>query len=546
MTPRESAARPHRAVVIGAGVAGLATAGLLSRDGYDVVVLEKEQQVGGRAGVLVDEQFRWDMGPSWWLMPEAFKHFYQLFHTSVEAELDLVYLNDPAFRIFTEGYPVLDISTGRQNVYELFEQLEPGSGPAIEHYLHGMEADYRLAMERFLYTNFTQLRGLATPDILRNLGRLLRSLTRSLEGDVTTRFRDIRLRQLLSYAAVFLSSVPKSTPALYGILNYTTLVEGVAYPLGGFSTFVGSLHRLATRAGATILTGAEVQRIEQGDSAVRKRAHVSGVLYRDESGQHRIEADVVVSCADRQHTESQLVADECASRPRYWKRRNPGMSCVLAYLGVSGDLPELAHHSLIFSRDWNADFAAVFNQHRTTNTSSDRSQFSESLYLCRPSATDPTVAPAGHENLFLLIPVPAMDDGILGNLNHPEDPETTAIVDAAIDLVAERTGIADLAQRIVKRHTVGPGDFQDRFNAWQGNALGLAHTLSQSAFFRGSNVSKYVDGLYFAGSTTAPGVGLPMCLISAENLIKRLRDDATTGPLQTPLQPLARSETHSH
>ncbi|GAA2045394.1 phytoene desaturase [Yaniella flava] len=544
MTQHESSARPQRAVVIGAGVAGLATAGLLSRDGYDVVVLEKEHQVGGRAGVLVDEDFRWDMGPSWWLMPEAFEHFYQLFDTSVEEELDLVYLNDPAFRIFTQGYPALEISTGHQNVYELFEQLEPGSGPVIERYLRGMETDYRMAIERFLYTNFTQLRGLATPDILGKLGRLLRSLTRSLDADVTKRFRDTRLRQLLSYAAVFLSSAPKSTPALYGILNYTTLVEGVAYPMGGFSTFVDSLHRLATQAGATILTGAEVLHIEQDDASKGKRGRVAGVLYRNESGQHRIEADVVVSCADRQHTESQLVAGARASRPRYWKRRNPGMSCVLAYLGVAGDLPELAHHSLIFSRDWDADFAAVFSQHRTS-ASSNRSQFSESLYLCRPSATDPTVAPAGYENLFVLIPVPAMDDGIVGNLNHSEDPETTVIVDAAIDLVAERTGIADLAQRIVKRHTVGPGDFQDRFNAWQGNALGLAHTLSQSAFFRGSNVSKYLDGLYFAGSTTAPGVGLPMCLISAENVVKRLRDDTTTGPVQTPLDPIATPDTHN-
>lgn len=535
----------RRAVVIGAGVAGLAAAGLLSRDGYDVIVLEKEDQVGGRAGVLVDEHFRWDMGPSWWLMPEAFEHFYHLFDTTVEAELDLVYLNDPAFRVFTEGSPPLDVHTGRQNIYELFELIEPGSGPAIERYLRAMETSYRLAIEHFLYTNFTQLRALATPDILSNLGRLLRSLVRSIDTDVTKRFRDTRLRQLLSYAAVFLSSAPTSTPALYGILNYTTMIEGVAYPMGGFATFVESLHRLAIKAGATIQTGAEVRCIEQDDSPQHSRRRVSGVLYRDATGEHRIEADVVVSCADRQHTESQLLADDRASRPKYWRRRNPGMSCVLAYLGVAGSLPELAHHSLIFSRDWDADFAAVFNQRPNKPTTGDRAQFSESLYLCCPSATDPSVAPADHENLFVLIPVPAMADGIVGNLNHAEDDEVTAIVDAAIALVASRTGITDLAQRIVKRHTVGPGDFQDRFNAWQGNALGLAHTLSQSAFLRGSNTSKYLDGLYFAGATTVPGVGLPMCLISAENVVKRLRDDASTGPLHAPLRPVTKAETHN-
>ena len=267
------------------------------------------------------------------------------------------------------------------------------------------------------------------------------------------------------------------------------------------------------------------------------------MTYRDADGEHYLAADVVVSCADRHHTETRLVTEKRSARPKYWKRRNPGLSCVLAYLGVEGELPQLAHHSLVFSRDWDPDFAAVFPQ--TPDNNKDRSAFSKSLYVCRPSATDPSVAPEGHENLFILVPVPAMDDGIVGSLNHSEDPETTAIVDQAIELIGERIGVPDLGARIVARHTVGPGDFQDRFNAWQGNALGLAHTLSQSAFFRGSNAAKHIDGLYYAGATTVPGVGLPMCLISAENIVKRLRDDASTGPLPTPLQPTAARVTHN-
>lgn len=542
MTPQHTAPAGPRVIIIGAGVAGLASAGLLARDGYDVTVLEQQDQVGGRAGVLEDAGFRWDMGPSWWLMPRAFEHFYRLMGTTVEAELELVALNEPAFRVFTEDHPVLDVATGLANIRDLFECLEPGAGAVIERYLSGMETDYRLAIERFLYTNFTHLRGLATVPILRRLGRLGVKLTRSIETDVAAQFEHVQLRQLLTYAAVFLSSAPKITPAFYGIMNYTTLVEGVSYPMGGFGTFVDSLHRLAVAAGARIHTGATVHHIHT-ETTGGKTSRATGVTYRDATGEHYLAADVVISCADRQHTETQLVDDKRAARPKYWRRRNPGMSCVLAYLGVKGQLPQLAHHSLFFSADWDPDFDAVFPP--DASASQSRSAFSKSLYVSRPSATDPSVAPAGHENVFILVPVPAMDDGIVGSLNHTPDPETTAIVDQAIDLVGARIGVPDLAERVVTRHTVGPGDFQDRFNAWQGNALGLAHTLSQSAFFRGSNASKHIGNVFFAGATTVPGVGLPMCLISAENIVKRLRHDTTTGPLPEPLQPTAARVTHN-
>lgn len=543
MTSNAQVTQPT-AVVIGAGVAGLATACLLRRDGYDVVVLERLGQVGGRAGVLEDEGFRWDMGPSWWLMPQAFAHFYELMGTSVEAELDLVPVNDPAFRLFTEGYPAIDVSTGSQNIYELFESLEPGSGETIQRYLEAFEVDYRLSVDQFLYTNFGELKGLMTPEILGRMGRLLRKLTRSLDADVASQFQHPQLRQLLTYAAVFLSSAPKATPAFYGIMNYTTMVEGVRYPMGGFSRFVASLHRLALQSGARVLTGADVQRIEYQPQTTGQSNRVGSVIYRDETGEHRVSADVVVSSADRQHTEAKLLPGKKSSRHRYWKRRNPGMSCVLVYLGIEGSLPQLPHHSLIFSKDWDPDFDAVFNQKAKNATSQDATAFSKSLYVCRPSATDPSVAPAGHENVFLLIPVPAVSNGIVGNLDHSPDPETTDIVDQALQLVGSRIGVADLAQRVVKQYTVGPGDFEERFNAWRGNALGLAHTLSQSAFFRGKNTARDVEGLYFAGATTTPGVGLPMCLISAENVVKSLRDDTSTGPLVPPLLPEATQPTN--
>jgi len=196
-------------------------------------------------------------------------------------------------------------------------------------------------------------------------------------------------------------------------------------------------------------------------------------------------------------------------------------------LGVRGELPQLAHHTLLFTRDWQEGFEAIYG-------SAPHIPDPASIYVCRPSATD-EVAPDGHENLFVLIPVPA-DTGIgVGGLDGAGDPCVEQTVDAAIDQLAQWCGIPDLRERIVLRRSVGPADFEREFGAWRGGALGPAHTLRQSALLRGSNVSSKVDGLLFAGATTIPGIGLPMCLISAELVIKRLRDDRSAGPMAVPL-----------
>jgi phytoene desaturase len=197
---------------------------------------------------------------------------------------------------------------------------------------------------------------------------------------------------------------------------------------------------------------------------------------------------------------------------------------VLVLLGVRGELPRLAHHSLLFARDWQEGFDAIFGEHRSVPTPT-------SLYVCRPSATD-DVAPPGHENLFVLVPVPADTTIGAGGVDGAGDAGVERIADEAIAQIAQWTGTPDLAERVVVRRTIGPADFERDFGAWRGGALGPGHTLRQSAMFRGSNASSRVSGLLYAGATTIPGIGLPMCLISAELVVKRLRDDTTAGPLR--------------
>jgi phytoene desaturase len=197
-------------------------------------------------------------------------------------------------------------------------------------------------------------------------------------------------------------------------------------------------------------------------------------------------------------------------------------------LGVRGSLPPLMHHTLFFTSDWKENFGRIFG--RTPSVPSPAS-----FYVCMPSATDDTVAPPGYSNLFLLVPVPA-DPGLgTGGLDGRGSPRIEEVADAAIAQLASWADIPDLAERIVVRLTIGPGDFARDLHSWKGGALGPAHTLRQSAFFRGANASSAVTGLFYAGGSTIPGIGLPMCLISAEILLKRLRSDTSTTPLPVPL-----------
>jgi phytoene desaturase len=514
-----------RAIVIGGGIAGLATAALLARDGHDVVLLEKNPELGGRAGSWERDGFRFDTGPSWYLMPEVFDHFFKLLGTTAAEQLELVQL-DPGYRVYGEGYASpIDVAAAAADNIALFESVERGAGPRLAQYLTNARDIYDLAVQKFLYSTFAKLGPVFTRDVVSKGGRLGSLLLTPLSRLTARTVKDRRLRQILGYPAVFLGSSPDRAPSMYSLMSHLDLVDGVLYPMGGFTQVIAAIAGLARAEGVEVRTGATVRRI-----LVENGAAV-GVELDDEQGEVEVlRSDLVVSAADLHHSETVLLehATDRTYPQRYWDSKVAGPSALLLYLGVSGELPQLEHHTLLFSKDWKGNFDAIFGS---------RTHVPDipSLYVCKPSGVDPDVAPEGTENVFVLVPLPA-DPGLgHGGIGGGGDPAIEALTDRVIAQISDWAGIPDLAERIVLRRSVGPADFVDELNSWKGSALGPAHTLRQSAFFRAGNQSRKVRGLYYAGSSTIPGIGLPMCLISAELVIKRLRGDVSAGPLPEPL-----------
>ena len=512
-------------VVIGGGIAGLASAALLAKDGHEVTLLEGRSSVGGRAGSWERDGFRFDTGPSWYLMPEVFDHFFRLLETRADEQLKLVTL-DPGYRVLFEGVSEpIDITASREENLELFDRIEPGSRRRMEKYLDSARDVYEIAKKRFLYTSFADIRPLLRRDVLSRAGTLVSLLLTPLATLVRRTVKDARLQQILGYPAVFLGSSPYIAPSMYHLMSHLDLEGGVLYPMGGFTELIARIEALAEAQGVTVVTDSPVTAINTRDGVV------TGVDYTDAAGTHRtLVADIVVSAADLHHTETKLLPAALQTFPQeYWDRKVAGPSALLIYLGVSGELPQLEHHTLFFARDWKAGFDQIFGENPSIPDPA-------SIYVCKPSGIDRSTAPEGYENLFVLVPIPA--DPTIGKGDEDGDGDTRieTLADRVIAQISVWAGIPDLASRITLRRTLGPGDFASDLNSWRGTALGPAHTLAQSAMFRSGNKSRKVEGLFYAGGSTIPGIGLPMCLISAEVVLKRIRGDRSTEPLAEPLR----------
>lgn len=493
--------------IIGGGIGGLATAALLAKAGYNVTVYEKNEQLGGRAGLLEIDGFRFDTGPSWYLMPDVFQHFFELLGRSVDNELSLVRLA-PAYKVFFENESPIVVTSQIDKDVETFEAIEPGSGEMLRKYVALSEHIYRLSLDHFLYTNFTDPRDVLHRNVLKNGVSMATLTSKSIHSHVSQYVSDQRLQQILEYPMVFLGTSPFSAPAIYSLMSALDFNEGVFYPRGGMYTIIERIIDAGKDLGVTYRTNCEVAKITTGRNSATGIKLASG---------EEISADIVISNGDIHHTETQLLEPRLRSFPNdYWAKKEASPSALLLYLGVKEKLPQLEHHNLLFVRDWKENFKAIFDEKKMP--------LPASMYICKPSATDDSIAPKGHENVFVLVPLPA---GI--ELNGEEQE---ALVDEYLQQIHDMTNV-DLRQHIVSKTVFGPNDFRTKYFSWQNSMLGQSHRLAQSALFRTPNKSKKVTNLYYVGASTTPGIGLPMCLIGAELVYKRISGDTRGGRVKS-------------
>jgi phytoene desaturase len=485
--------RKPRIIVIGSGIGGLASAALLAKDGYAVTVLEKNEQPGGRASVLEKDGFVFDMGPSWYLMPDVYERFFNAMGAATSDYLQLKRLS-PHYRIFHADGSYSEITGNLEADKALFEQLEPGAAAAFDRYLAEAKVKYDVSVQAILYRNFIKPWDFLAKDV-RDKGRQLQ-VFESMERYVGRYFKTEKMRQIILYTLVFLGGIPRNTPALYSLMAHVDFNLGVWYPDGGMIAVTRALVALGEKHGVQYCYNEPVTCIETANGQV-SRVHTGAATY---------EAEYVISNADYAHTET-LIDNPKARQfsARYWQKRTLAPSAFILYLGVEGVIPELVHHNIMFGPDWTKHFRDIADNPSWPET--------PSLYICNPNKTDEHVAPPGHENLFVLVP-------IASGLSETEESRQQ-YGDKMIAYIEETLNIR-LQDRIIIRRDFSVTDFATRYNSLRGTALGLAHTLRQSSLFRPPNRSKRLKNLYYVGANTNPGIGVPMCLISAHLVRDRL------------------------
>ncbi len=494
-------------VVIGSGIGGLGVAGLFAKKGYDVTVLEKNENFGGRANIFEKNGFRFDMGPSWYLAPDLFEHFFELMGEKVSDHLDLIRLS-PSYRIFfKDDDQTLDIHSEIETDAGTFEQIEPGAGEKLREYLKQSEYQYRVATQHFMYKNYDTIFDFFNKRVMTEGQKL--SVFSKMHSFVSRFFKSPKLQQVMEYTMVFLGTSPYEAPALYNLMSHMDFNQGVFYPKGGFYALIKALVQIAEKNGAKFRNNAEVSRIivENGESV--------GVELKNGE---IIDADLVISNADMWFTETKMLDKRWQTHgEKYWKKKVMAPSAFIMYLGVNRKVSSLLHHNLFFSRDWRKNFDDIYKDPKLPDE--------PSLYICAPSVTEAGVAPEGKENLFVLVPI-ASDLKISEDQKSDYASKIIRLIETEMD--AEGLGDAIEYQRI---YTVD--NFAADYHSYKGSALGLAHNIWQTAIFRPKNQSKKVKNLYYVGAGTNPGIGTQICLISAELAYKRVHGITSAEPLKS-------------
>ena len=474
--------------VVGSGFAGLSAACYLTREGYAVRLLEKNPTLGGRARQFTARGFTFDMGPSWYWMPDTFEKFFNDFGSTAAEHYELLRL-DPSYEIYFGQQDRMEVPASTDELFALFEELEPGSSEKLRKFLAEAEYKYRVGISEFVQKPGHSPLDFAEWRVMKAALKL--QMLTDMSSYVRGLFKHPQLRELLEFPVLFLGATPSNTPALYSLMNYADLELGTWYPLGGMHKIIEGMGRVAQGLGVTILTDRAVTKVSTSGGKVTEVTTADGSRYP---------TDVLVCGADYHHFEQEVLdPQDRVYSETYWQKRTMAPSSLLFYVGIDRKLPGLHHHTLFFDADFNQHAHDIYTEPAWPND--------PLFYVCAPSRTDDSVAPEGHENLFFLLPLaPDLDD---------TDEQREHYWNLMCDRFARRTGV-DIRPHVVYRRGFAHRDFKADYNAFRGNAYGLANTLLQTAFLKPKLRSKKVDNLWYTGQLTTPGPGMPPSIISGE------------------------------
>lgn len=478
---------PKHIIVIGAGFAGLSAASVLAQAGHKVTILEKNDQPGGRARIWQKDGFTFDMGPSWYWMPDVFENYFALFGKKVSDYYQLERL-DPAYRIYYDEADKMDIPADREKLDELFEEMEPGSSAALEQFLIQAKYKYEVAMCDYVFRPSHSITEFIDIKLIRQSLRI--QMLSSMRRHVRKFFSHPKLIKLLEFPVLFLGATPQNTPAMYSLMNYADLVLGTWYPMGGMHQIVNAMVSTATELGVDIKLNTTVTKINVD----------KGSATTIDTNNGRYTADFVIAGADYRHVDQTLLEKQYRNYDeKHWDSRTLSPSSLLYYIGVNKKVKGILHHSLFFDEDLEQHAHHIYTDPQWP----DKPLF----YVSCTSVTDPSVAPEGCENLFFLMPIaPGLDD------NEETREKYFELMLNRFEKITRQS----IRNNIVVKRSYALNDFTADYNSFKGNAYGLANTLSQTAFFKPAMRAKKVKNMLYTGQLTVPGPGVPPAIISGQ------------------------------
>ncbi len=478
--------------IIGSGFSSLAAACFLAKEGYTVSVIEKNSMAGGRAQQYTADGFVFDMGPSWYWMPDIFEKFFNNFNHTTSDFYNLIRLN-PSYSVVWDNREEWKIPSTIESLGSFLEEHEKGAAKQLKLFLKQAGTKYAVGMNDLVTKPGMSVVEFFNKDFAK--GILSLDVFTSMKKHVAKYFKDKRIQLLMEFPVLFLGAAADKIPALYSLMNYADIELGTWYPMGGMYQPVKALQKIAEQLGVRFYFNESVKEFTIKDNKI------TGVVTTNNS----IATDIVVSGADYHFTESLLPVEMRSYSDKYWDDRVMAPSCILFYIGLNKKLPDnVTHHTLFFDADFEKHCDEIY-----TNPAMPSDPL---FYMCCPSKTDESVAPAGCENIFLLIPVAA---GLSNDTNIIREQYFHIMADR----IQQQYGM-DIRNSIVHKRSFSVSDFKSTYNAFKGNAYGLANTLMQTSILKPKIKSKNIDNLYYTGQLSVPGPGVPPALISGEVVAK--------------------------